>query len=71
MFQKPNLFSSSGEGREKTALLGPLETANLNYRTTTVKVKMNVMSQLTDNKPMTRFSLLSGRCRFVDVGRPL
>jgi hypothetical protein len=31
-----DLFPSSGERREKTTLLGPLERANLNQRTTYV-----------------------------------
>jgi hypothetical protein len=33
-FQKLNLFLSSGEGREKPTLLGPLERANHNHWTT-------------------------------------
>jgi hypothetical protein len=32
-FQKLDLFPSSGEGRETTTLLGPLERANLNHWT--------------------------------------
>jgi hypothetical protein len=36
MFQKLDLFPSSGEGRETPALLGPLEKAELNHWTTRV-----------------------------------
>jgi hypothetical protein len=32
-FRKLDLFPSSGEGRETTTLLGPLEIANLNHWT--------------------------------------
>jgi hypothetical protein len=33
MFRKPNLFPSSGEEREISTLLGPLESANLKHWT--------------------------------------
>jgi hypothetical protein len=39
-FRKPHLFLSSDEGRATTALLGPLEGANLNHWTKGPREKM-------------------------------
>jgi hypothetical protein len=42
MFQKLDLFPSSGEGRETSTLLGPLESANLYSWTTHIEVEVVV-----------------------------
>jgi hypothetical protein len=74
MFQKLDLFLSSGEATQ----LGPLEGANLNHWTTPVWVWVFCYDQWSVDlgiKPhlglMTRFLLLSVSCGFVDVGHSL
>jgi hypothetical protein len=74
-------FSSSGEGREPSALLGPLQRANLNHWTIHVEVEATLQLMVSQSvcqvnvKPalglVTRYYFLSESCCLVSVGRPL